>query len=49
MNVGTPGAGEMSWFYGILGFMLVLAVVLVIYGRRRRWFASNEELRDSHA
>ena len=45
MNVAVPGEGDPYWFYGILGFMALLALVLVFFGWRRRWFADYDYLR----
>ena len=45
MNVAVPGDGEPYWFYGILGFMVLMAATLVFFGYRRRWFADMEYLR----
>ena len=42
MNVGIPGAGDPNWFYGIMAGMVLMALALYIYGRRRRWFADYE-------
>ena len=45
MNVAVPGEGNPYWFYGILGFMTLMAIGLVLLGMRRRWFADYEYLR----
>jgi len=43
MNLGVPGEGNTVVFWAVVGAMAVMAIILMVYGYRRRWFGPSSD------